>query len=76
MKHSAKLDRRVAIITGAGAGIGEAAARLFAREGARLVVVDIDSAALAAIASELEADSTIVLDWPETSLSTPIFAKP
>jgi NAD(P)-dependent dehydrogenase (short-subunit alcohol dehydrogenase family) len=62
MKHSAKLDRRVAVITGAGAGIGEAAARLFAREGARLVLVDLDPKALAAIVSELEADSTIVLE--------------
>jgi 2-dehydro-3-deoxy-L-fuconate 4-dehydrogenase len=62
MKHSAKLDRRVAVITGAGAGIGEAAARLFAREGARLVVVDIDPRALATIVAELEAASVIVLD--------------
>jgi NAD(P)-dependent dehydrogenase (short-subunit alcohol dehydrogenase family) len=62
MKHSSKLDRRVAVITGAGAGIGEAAARLFASEGARLVVVDIDERALAAITAELEAASAVVLD--------------
>jgi NAD(P)-dependent dehydrogenase (short-subunit alcohol dehydrogenase family) len=62
MKHSSKLDRRVAVITGAGAGIGEAAARLFAREGARLVVVDIDGRALATVVAELEAAAAIVLD--------------
>ncbi len=57
-----KLDRRVAIITGAAAGIGEAAARLFAAEGARLVLVDLDSTALGRLTEELEAASTIVLE--------------
>ena len=35
-----RLDDKVAIITGAGRGMGQAAAFLFAREGARVVVVD------------------------------------
>lgn len=35
-----KLNGKVAIITGAGSGIGRASAQLFAREGARIVVVD------------------------------------
>ncbi len=59
-----KLDRRVAIITGAAAGIGEAAARLFAKEGARLILVDLDEERLARLTEELEAASTIVLDIP------------
>ncbi|MGD0422466.1 MAG: glucose 1-dehydrogenase [Candidatus Bathyarchaeia archaeon] len=37
-----KLRDRVAIITGAGSGIGRATALLFANEGARIVVADLD----------------------------------
>ena len=37
------LDGQVAIITGAGQGIGAAAAVLFAAEGAKVVVSDIDA---------------------------------
>ena len=37
-----KLEGKVAVITGAGAGIGRATALLFAREGAAVVVADLD----------------------------------
>jgi NAD(P)-dependent dehydrogenase (short-subunit alcohol dehydrogenase family) len=39
-----KLERRVAVITGAGSGIGRAVANALSAEGARVVLVDIDGA--------------------------------
>ncbi|MCK9544799.1 MAG: SDR family NAD(P)-dependent oxidoreductase, partial [Novosphingobium sp.] len=36
-----RLDGKIAIITGAGSGIGAAHARIFAREGAKVAVTDI-----------------------------------
>ena len=37
------LESKVAVITGSGRGIGRAAAIMFAKEGAKVVVSDIDS---------------------------------
>src|SRR5207244_12165738 len=37
-----RLNDKVCLITGAGSGIGQASARRFAEEGARVVVADID----------------------------------
>ncbi len=39
-----KLEGRVAVITGGGIGIGSAIARLFAEEGARVALVELDAA--------------------------------
>ena len=51
-----QLTGKVAIITGASSGIGYEAARLFAREGARLVVVARRQAELELLVAAIEAD--------------------
>jgi NAD(P)-dependent dehydrogenase (short-subunit alcohol dehydrogenase family) len=48
-----RLESKVAIITGAGSGIGEATARLMAREGASVVVADINGAEAERVAGPL-----------------------
>jgi NAD(P)-dependent dehydrogenase (short-subunit alcohol dehydrogenase family) len=49
------LDGRVAIITGAGRGIGRAHALLFAAEGARVLVNDVDRGPAEAVCAEIRA---------------------
>lgn len=48
-----RLGGKIAIITGGGSGIGRACAVRFAREGARVVVVDLDADAAGAVVHEL-----------------------
>ena len=48
-----RLDGKIAIITGASKGLGEADSRLFIEEGARLILTDIDKEAGEALAKEL-----------------------
>ena len=48
-----RLDGVAALITGAASGIGRATAEVFHREGARTVLVDVDEAGVAALASTL-----------------------
>ncbi|WOJ95196.1 SDR family NAD(P)-dependent oxidoreductase [Congregibacter variabilis] len=50
-----KLAGKVALVTGAASGIGEASARKLSAEGAALVLSDINEAGAAAVASELVA---------------------
>ncbi|HYP20415.1 MAG TPA: SDR family oxidoreductase [Chloroflexia bacterium] len=51
-----KLKDRVAVITGAGSGIGQAMALLFAREGARILAADINAEAAQATADAVVAE--------------------
>jgi NAD(P)-dependent dehydrogenase (short-subunit alcohol dehydrogenase family) len=53
------LRGKVALISGAGSGIGRAGARLFAAAGAQVGITDIDSEALAATAALLPEGATV-----------------
>jgi len=48
-----RLKDKVAIVTGAASGIGKEIARAYAREGARVVIADLNQTAADAIAAEL-----------------------
>ncbi len=52
---STTLAGKIALITGAGAGIGRATAEAFLREGARVIATDRDPAAMAGLAAEQRA---------------------
>ncbi|NLU83082.1 SDR family oxidoreductase [Rhodococcus sp. HNM0569] len=56
-----RFDGRVAVVTGAGGGIGGALARALAAEGARVVAVDLDRAAVERVVADLPAGTAAPL---------------
>jgi NAD(P)-dependent dehydrogenase (short-subunit alcohol dehydrogenase family) len=65
-----RLHNKVALITGAGSGIGRESALLFAGEGARIVVVDVNDSAGEAVAAEIrEAGGQAVFAHADVSKS-------
>ena len=78
-----RLNDKVAIVTGAASGMGEATAKLFAIEGATVIVTDLLTTEGAEVASEIEAgggaadfqklDVTSEADWE--TLTSEVMAK-
>ncbi len=77
MTRAGRLDGKVALVTGAGAGLGRAAALRMAEQGARVAVTDISDEAGGGVASEIGAparferlDVTRPEDWARAMEST------
>ncbi len=62
-KLSRSIEGKVAIVTGAASGMGEATAKLFADEGAKVACIDINPEPLARVVGEIEAAGHAVKGW-------------
>ena len=77
----ARVEGRVAIITGGAGGIGSAIGKVMAREGASVLLVDSDAEALEAVERELRAEqadaklATLVADMGEEANAAQIVGK-
>src|SRR5260221_7585941 len=59
-----RLDKKIAFVTGAGSGIGEQIARLFAQQGAHVVLADIRPDAAERVAGDIQASGGSVRAEP------------
>ncbi len=64
-----RLKEKVAIITGGGSGFGEVTARLFAREGAAVMLADINGSAAQAVAASIVAEGGQA-SWAHTDVTS------
>ena len=60
---SRSIEGAVAIVTGAASGMGEATAKLFADQGAKVACIDLNEAPLARVVGEIEAAGCPVKGW-------------
>jgi len=60
---SRSIEGKVAVVTGAASGMGEATAKLFADEGARVAAIDINREPLLRVVGEVEAAGKPVKGW-------------
>ena len=74
MEETIRLKDKVAIITGSGSGIGKASAKLFAKEGAKIVVADINPDAGQEVAEQIRAEGKEAT-FIEVDVSRPADAK-
>ena len=59
----ARVANKVAFITGGASGLGAASARMLAREGASVVLADLDLAGSQAVLAEIEAAGAAAWRW-------------
>ncbi len=62
-----RLLGKVAVVTGAASGIGKEIARAYRREGAKVVIADLNQANADAAAAELGVDAAIGVEMDVTS---------
>ena len=67
-----RLENKVALITGGGSGIGRASAEMFAREGAKIMVSDLDEATAAETQSAIREQAAMPPSLPEMSPTPPM----
>ena len=60
---SRSIEGKVAVVTGAASGMGEATAKLFADEGARVAAIDINGGPLERVVGEIEVAGKTVKGW-------------
>ncbi|EOD07195.1 short-chain dehydrogenase [Emiliania huxleyi CCMP1516] len=60
-RRTGRLEGRSTIVTGAASGMGAASAKLFAAEGAKVAVVDVNAAGAEAVAAEIRAAGGVAI---------------
>ena len=74
LSNTGQLDGKLAIVTGGGSGIGEASARLFAQEGAIVVVAGRRREQIASVAADIGGHA-IVCDVSDSGQVQNLFQK-